>query len=377
MSGTSCDGVTAAAASISGPAGRPRVRCLGVTERAYPGALRGRLLRAAAPGGSDAAEVAALHVELAEFWAGAATRLAGGRAGLRRFDLLASHGHTLHHHPPAGRARGWSLQVGDAATLAERTGLPVVHDFRARDLALGGQGAPLVPRADAALFGHPREPRVALNLGGIANITVLPAGTTHPAWAFDTGPGNMALDALAARATRGRLRFDRGGRLAAAGHVDPGLLHAWLAHPFFRRRPPRSTGREEFGDAFLSPALEAIRRRRMRWADALATATALTALTVAAAVHAYAAPGTRLVIGAGGGMRNRALVRELRAMLSPLRLEPSDRHGVPSRAREALAFAVLGHFTWRGLPGNLPCATGATAEAVLGSVVPGRSGRIS
>jgi anhydro-N-acetylmuramic acid kinase len=243
-------------------------------------------------------------------------------------------------------------------------------------MALGGQGAPLVPRADAVLFGSPREPRVALNLGGIANISVLPGPIrAHPAHAFDTGPGNMLLDALAHRATRGRGRCDRGGRLAAAGRVDPALLAAWLAHPFFARRPPRSTGREDFGAAILDPALQAVRRRRLRWEDTLATATALTAITVAAAVHAYAAPGTRTVIGAGGGMKNRVLVRELRAMLAPLTLEPSEAFGVPSKAREALAFAVLGHFTWHAIPGNLPAATGARAEAVLGSLVPGRTGR--
>jgi anhydro-N-acetylmuramic acid kinase len=213
---------------------------------------------------------------------------------------------------------------------------------------------------------------VALNLGGIANLTVLPGPRAdHPAHAFDTGPGNMVLDALAERATGGRLRLDRGGRLAAAGRVDAALLRTWLAHPFFARRPPRSTGREEFGAAFMEPALRAVRRRRLRWVDALATATALTAITVASAVHAYAAPGTRVVIGAGGGMRNRALVRELGSMLAPLRLAPSEEFGVPGNAREALAFAILGYFTRHRVPGNLPAATGASAPAVLGSVVPG------
>ncbi|HVP40058.1 MAG TPA: anhydro-N-acetylmuramic acid kinase, partial [Candidatus Saccharimonadales bacterium] len=162
-----------------------------------------------------------------------------------------------------------------------------------------------------------------------------------------------------------------------AGRVAPELLSAWLAHPFFARRPPRSTGREEFGAEFLAPAVSAVRRRRLRWEDALATATALTAVTVAAAVHAYAVPGTRVVIGAGGGMRNPTLVRELRAVLAPLRLARSEEFGVPGRAREALAFAVLGHFAWHGVPGNLPAVTGARAEAVLGSLVPGRRGKIA
>src|SRR5437762_11940657 len=174
MSGTSCDGVTIAAAEVAGGPERPRARHLWHRERAYPSGLRRTLLAAAEGAGARASEIAALHVELAEFWAEAALRAAGGERGLRGFGLLASHGHTLHHRPPQQRYRGFSLQIGDASTLAARTGLPVVYDFRARDLALGGQGAPLVPRADQVFFSSRKEPRVALNLGGIANITVLP-----------------------------------------------------------------------------------------------------------------------------------------------------------------------------------------------------------
>ncbi len=373
MSGTSADGVTVAGAAISGDPEAPRAKYLGFLERSYPAALRRRLLAAAEPGGGSAAEVASLHVELAEFWAAAADRFAGGPRGLARYDLLASHGHTLHHRPPSGGRRGFSLQVGDASTLAERTGLTVVHDFRPRDLALGGQGAPLVPRADLAMFGSRREPRVALNLGGIANLTVLPAvGGPGEVLAFDTGPGNMVMDALALRATRGREAFDRGGKLASSGRPDARLLRGWLRHPFFGKLPPRSTGREDFGEAFARPAVRAVSSGRIRWKDALATAALLTAFSVASGVQAYGISGTRRVIGAGGGMKNRFLVRLLAGLLHPIRLERSEDHGVPGPAREALAFALLGYFTWNGVPGNLPSATGARHAAVLGSLTPGR-----
>ena len=372
MSGTSCDGITVAGAAIMGPAQAPGVKCLGWRNQAYPKVLRARLLKAATPGGADAGEIAALHVELAEFWAKAAMRFAGGGKGLARYDLLASHGHTLHHQPPARGRRGYSFQVGDAATLCERTGLTVAHDFRPRDLALGGQGAPLVPRADQALFSSAREPRVALNIGGIANITILPRrGTPGAVMAFDTGPGNMVMDLLVARASRARDVLDRGGRRAAGGRVDARLLGRWLAHPFFEKHPPRSTGREDFGEVFVRPAVRAVSSGRLRWNDTLATAALLTAFSIASSVHAYAIPGTRTVVGAGGGMKNSHLVRLLGELLAPLRLVPSERLGVPGPAREALAFALLGYFTWNGVPGNLPAATGAAREAVLGCLTPG------
>ena len=369
MSGTSCDGVTVAGAAISGPPRSPSLKCLGFLERAYPAPLRRRLLAVGGGAPAGAAELAALHVELAEFWSRAALALRGRGRPRLPYDLLASHGHTVHHHPPGRGSRGWSLQIGDAATLAARTGLPVAFDFRSRDLALGGHGAPLVPRPDAVLFGSGSEPRVALNLGGIANITVLPAGRgIGGALAFDTGPGNMVIDALIRRSTRGVQQFDRGGRTALRGEPDAELLGRWLAHPYFRAEAPKSTGREEFGEVFLKPALRAVARRRLGWADAVATATLLTSWTVACAIREHARPGTRLVIGAGGGMKNRALTRQLEALLAPMRLAGSEEFGVPGPAREALAFALLGYFTWHRIPGNLPSATGASAEAVLGSL---------
>ncbi|MGH9476584.1 MAG: anhydro-N-acetylmuramic acid kinase [Terriglobales bacterium] len=350
MSGTSADGIDVAVVRI-GPRWRWRLEAF--RHQAYPAALR-RPILAAAGGAGGAGELARLHVELGRRIAGAVT--AAGAAGA--LDAIASHGQTVFH-----QGRRATLQLGDPATIAALTGVAVVSDFRAADIAQGGEGAPLVPWADARLFARPRRARWVLNLGGIANLTYLPAGGRADAIrGWDTGPGNMALDALMQHLAHGHHAFDKQGSYAASGKPDPGLLATLLRHPFFRRRPPKSCGREQFGAAYVA----AIRRRwpHTRPQDVMATLVALTARTVAT----YLEPGE--VIAAGGGVHNRALMAALAAAAPQCHFLRSDELGVPAQAREAMAFALLGAAHLRGEPANLPAVTGARRAVVLGSYTP-------
>lgn len=330
-----------------------------------------------------AAELARLHRQLAEDYAGVVQQLLA-EAGVRPDQVAAigCHGQTVWHEPPgavtgAPGPCGVSLQLGDAATLAARTGIGVVHDFRSADLAAGGQGAPLVPWADRALFSHRVAARLIVNIGGMANVTWLPArGHAEPVLAFDTGPGNVWLDHAAVRATGGAQSCDLDGRIAATGAPLPERLEALLADPFFARRPPRSTGREHFSSARLDRWLVAARGAGHDWPDLLATLTVLTADSIAAAVAAWIRPRPiDEVVVAGGGARNPTLLRALSAAL--------ERHGVRARpqpagpalgcdaqAREALAFAALAWANRHGIPANLPECTGASGPRVLGSWTP-------
>ncbi|MEK7765775.1 MAG: anhydro-N-acetylmuramic acid kinase, partial [bacterium] len=306
MSGTSCDGMTAAVIRVTGP--RPAIRLLSRVTLSYPPAVRLDLLRLAS-GEPAPASVFARTAALVATWTVRALRTAANRARvpLGRITVAGVHGHTLFHGPGERPAVSW--QACDLSRVAEATGVAIAGDFRARDVAAGGSGAPLAPWAHQRLFADPHEPRVILNLGGIANVTWLPAGTRPGAVrAFDTGPGNMLLDLLASRATRGRLDRDDGGRFAARGRVQPRLLRRLLGHAFFRRRPPKSTGREEFGAALL-PAF-----RGLGAPDALATATAFTAASVADQLARWL-PAARRAPGyaGGGGPRHPARVRALRA----------------------------------------------------------------
>jgi anhydro-N-acetylmuramic acid kinase len=253
------------------------------------------------------------------------------------------------------------LQIGEAAVIAERTGVPVVSDFRTRDIAAGGQGAPLVPFVDGLLFGHPRRTRIALNIGGIANITVIPAGI-----AFDTGPGNMAIDALVREYTGGRQNFDRGGRIAAQGNLDRALLDDLLADPYYRKQPPKSAGREQYGAEFVAR----LKQTGLPLPDLIATATVLTAATIAMAVATAAAPCTpdELIVS-GGGAHNLQILAHLAALLPGVAMATSADYGIDVDAKEAVAFAILAYQTWRRKPSNLPSATGARHPVILGKIV--------
>ncbi|HEV8673685.1 MAG TPA: anhydro-N-acetylmuramic acid kinase [Methylomirabilota bacterium] len=365
MSGTSADGIDAALVEIAGAGAATRARLLGFAASAYAPDLRGRILGA---GEATAAEVTDLHYRLGEEFARAALMVIepARRAGLA-VHLVGSHGQTARHHPRAGTAdgRGATLQLAEPAVIAERTGLPVVADFRPRDVAAGGEGAPLVPLVDWLLFRAPGRRRACLNLGGIANITVL-ADRLEDVRAFDVGPANMPLDAVVSAWSGGIERFDRDGARAAGGRVEPRLLEELLAHPFLALPPPKSTGREAFGAAFVRPLLA---RFVGREADLLATLTRFVAEAVAGALRRFVPASADEVLVSGGGARNRALMAALRETLAPAAVRSLEEVGMDPDAKEAVAFAVLANETLFGHPGNLPGVTGAAGPRVLGKIV--------
>jgi anhydro-N-acetylmuramic acid kinase len=261
-----------------------------------------------------------------------------------------------------------TLQIGEAAVIAERTGITVVNDFRVRDIAAGGQGAPLVPFVDYLLFRHAKRTRIALNIGGIANITRIPAkAKSEEVIAFDTGPGNMVIDQLVAIHTKDKQLFDRGGVIASKGRVDRELLDKLLADPYYKRKPPKSAGREQYGAEFVSGLLATKRPIP----DLIATATALTAATIAMGVRL--AGGAHELIASGGGVHNHQLMGNLAALLPETRIASSTEYGIDADAKEAIAFAILAYRTIRGRHGNLPTATGASRPVVLGKITPAYS----
>jgi anhydro-N-acetylmuramic acid kinase len=375
VSGTSVDGIDAAAVDV--PARGADIRLLALRTHPYPPSVRSLVMEVSDPSRSSVARICHTNFVLGELFAEAALRLCEeSGVPLEGVDLIGSHGQTIHHLPRGprfrGRRLGSTLQIGEPCVIAERTGITTVADFRPRDVAAGGQGAPLVPYADFVLFGHRRLSRVLVNVGGIANLTYLPAGAgPEDILAFDTGPGNMVMDGLVRRMTSGRESFDRDGRRARAGRVHERLLGELLRHPFLRRRPPKSTGRETFGAAFVEKLLDRGSALGLSEADLVATAAALTVETIRRACGRL--PGrVDEVILSGGGARNPALVEMLREALAPAPVRLTDELGLDADVKEAVSFAVLAAATIRGRPGNVPSATGAERSVVLGKIVPGR-----
>lgn len=362
MSGTSYDAIDAAAADLVIDGDRLLLSPLGLITRGYDETLRTALGAALPPAATTLADVCRLDTRIGQAFATAAAEadreLCDGRA-----ELVASHGQTVYHWVEDGQVHG-TLQIGQPAWIAEATGLPVVADFRPRDIAAGGQGAPLVSIVDRMwLRGRPGAP-AALNLGGIANITA-PDGT-----AFDTGPANALIDAAVRALTREPLTYDLDGELAARGTVDAGLLDKLLREPYYARPAPKTTGKELFHLPYLRAALSG--HEELTPEDVVATLTRLTARTVADAVRSV---GASEVIASGGGTRNPTLMAFLRAEFGGrIPVRTSDELGLPSAAKEAYAFAVLGFLTAHGLPGTVPQSTGARHASVLGSITPGRGG---
>lgn len=356
MSGTSLDGMDAALVRFTGPT---HAELVAFSSRPYDKEERAEL-KAALEGRAAAPALARLHVRIAD-WAAEAVQAVLHAGSVRPDQLggIAFPGQTIWHEPPLV-----SWQLGEPAVLAEAFGVPVVSGFRARDVAAGGQGAPLVPMADLLLFADPERNRVLLNLGGMANITLVPRGGGEAgAIAFDTGPGMAIIDAMAHRVDES-LSCDLDGKLAAAGRVDEAVLADLLADAYFHADPPKSTGREHFGDAYAG-ALHV----RLPGADGVATAVALTARSVADAVHRWA-PGAGEIVVSGGGVHHPGLMASLAALLSPVPVVRFDSHFFDGDAKEAVAFALLGYLTLHGQPGNLPAATGARGARVLGSITP-------
>jgi anhydro-N-acetylmuramic acid kinase len=385
ISGTSMDGIDAALVRLTGSAECSGVRLLAFTACPYPRAVRQRLMRIAAGEPTTTKEISELNFLLGEMFADAAFKVCR-RGGIspKKLSVIGSHGQTIFHQgreesearrpnrrrlnsPATGQPS--TLQIAEPAVIAEKTGAPIVADFRTADIAAGGQGAPLVPMLDYLLLGDAHQGTVALNIGGIANFTVIPArARPEDVIGFDTGPGNMVIDGLVGEFTGGRKSYDAGGRLAAKGVVLHQKLDPIFRLPFFRRPPPKSAGREQFGAEFVKRYF--LKAPRARPQDLLRTATELTARTIAYALERFVFPVVtvhRLIVS-GGGAHNSLLMRRLAYFLPLLSVQSSDQFGLPVDAKEAIAFAVLADRTLHALPGNLPSVTGARKEMILGTL---------
>jgi anhydro-N-acetylmuramic acid kinase len=375
MSGTSADGINVALVRIQGRGFRSRFELLAHYEFPYPANVRRVILATMNAGSAKVADLSRLNFLLGELYADA-VRAAQRRARLE-VELIGCHGQTLYHQGEQalflGRRIACTWQSGEAATLAARIGVPVVSDFRPADMAAGGKGAPLVPFLDYGLYRHRRYGRIAQNLGGIANLTAIPPrALPEDVVAFDTGPGNMVIDGLMEHLFE--RPFDRNGRIAARGEPIDRVLQQILRNPFFRQKPPKTAGREQFGRGFVRELLRLCRRADDH--DVIATATALTARSIGIAVRKFVLPLVepplrfRELVVSGGGTNNLTLMRMIREELAPLkmRVRISDDFGLPSQAKEAVAFALLAYQTWRHLPSNIPSATGARRAAILGKV---------
>jgi anhydro-N-acetylmuramic acid kinase len=351
MSGTSLDGIDIAVLDIHDNKFDVVKSCT----RPYTNELRERIL-AVSNAVAHVGDVSRLNFELAEVYAKAVRRCG---VPLSTIDLIGCHGQTVFHE------RASTLQLGDGSVLAERTGVPVVSDFRTRDLAAGGRGAPLVPFVDFMLFRSEKLGRVALNIGGIANITAIPPkGSADDVVAFDTGPGNMVIDQLVTLFTRGKKTFDDSGQIASIGHVDRVLLNSLLRRGFYREKPPKTAGREQFGKEFVKD----LRETGLSFPDLIATATALTAATIATGIRRFVPYQVDEVIVSGGGVHNRTMMAYLQGFLPDSTLRTTDEFGVKSDSKEAIAFAILAYETWHKRPSNLPSATGAKKAVVLGKI---------
>jgi len=375
MSGTSADGIDVALVRIAAGRPRPKLTLLAHEGFRYPVALRRAVLAAMNASATSTAELARLNWRLALAYADA-VRATVAKHNIA-VDLIGCHGQTLYHQPHAeayaGKNFACTWQLGEPSVLAQETGIPVVSNFRPADMAVGGQGAPLVPLLDYVLFAHPRRGRVLQNIGGIANFTAIPAGaTSEQVLAFDSGPGNMVMDWLA-QELYGKA-YDPDGAFAASGTVIRPVLADRLKNPYFSQKPPRTAGREQFGREFAARFLKDCRRVSKRPEDALATATALTAETIVRAYKRFAhlQMGETQVdyVVSGGGARNRALMALLSRKLTPLgcALSTSEQFGLPAEAKEAAAFALLAWQSWNRLPANVPSATGAARPVLLGQV---------
>jgi anhydro-N-acetylmuramic acid kinase len=380
MSGTSMDGVDCAVIDVRPGRSTLRIRLLVHRTYPYPPTLREQLLSLVRTDtvetrNDTVAAVCRLHVAVGEVFARVAGRtIRQAKLSARDIAVIGSHGQTVWHSPArvpmpgAGSIRS-SLQIGDPSVIAERTGITTVADFRARDLAAGGEGAPLTPYVHYHVFQSRRKSRLIVNLGGIANVTWLPrGGGLRDVVAFDVGPCNLLLDGLLAHATHGQRAIDRNGALAARGREQDVLVNELRRHPFLARRPPKSTGREEFGEHYIRRVRQVAARHHLSLEDTLASACAAIARTIRAS-GPWAADE---VIAGGGGVRNRGLLGTLKQAFGPGRVMSMDQAGVKSQALEAMAFAVLAHETIRGVPANLSWVTGAKSPVVLGTVTPGR-----
>ncbi len=376
MSGTSADAIDVALARISGAPPHPNAKLLNHTSIDFPPQLRKEILRVAEQQPISAGDFSQLNFRLGEAFAEAALAACRRfRLSPRKIALIGSHGQTVFHQgrpvPYLGHPTASTLQIGEPAIIAARTGITTVADFRPADIAQGGQGAPLVPYADYLLYHHPKLGRILLNLGGIANITVIPASAKpSQILAFDTGPANMLIDALVAHFTHGRHHYDKNAQLAQQGRSIPALVNELMRDPYLKLAPPKSTGREYYGHAYLEKLLRLGRRHQAKSKDLIRAATIFTALSIVDASNRFVLPKTKIhqLIISGGGAHNPLILAQLAAALPQIEIVRSPRLGVPEDAKEAFAFAILAYETFHGRPSNLPSATGARRPAILGKI---------
>lgn len=382
MSGTSLDGIDVAIVRIDGCGFEAKVKLLHFESFPYDAELREKIKLLCSIDHSDVALLCGMNFAIAERFADAVVRTAEA-AGMRmdEIDLISSHGQTVWHIPVADEVDPFlpksTLQIGDLSVIAKRTGRPVVGDFRTADMAVGGQGAPLVPYGDLIMFSDAAKGRILQNIGGIGNCTAIPARNSAASKAdgsdliaFDTGPGNMVMDQVVYELSEGRMTYDADGAWAARGQVHTELLEKMLAHPYFAQLPPKTTGRELFGKTYTEAWLTSAKQRGLSAEDIVATATAFTAHSIARAYRDFVFPACDIaeVIVSGGGARNRTLMSMLQQLLPDQAVLTSDAVGISGDAKEAILFALLGNDWIHGVPNNLPSATGAERPTVMGKL---------
>ncbi len=376
MSGTSADAIDVVLTRISGAPPRLDAKLLNHTSISFPLQLRKEILRVAEQQSISAGDLSQLNFRLGEVFAQAALAACRRfRVAPKKIALIGSHGQTIFHQggpvPYLDRRTASTLQIGEPAIIAARTGITTVADFRPADIAQGGQGAPLVPYADYLLYRHEKLGRASLNLGGIANITVIPAAARHgQILAFDTGPANMLIDALVAHFTHGRHHYDKGAQLAQQGRSIPALTDELMRDPYLKLSPPKSTGREYYGRTYVKRILALGRRHKAKPNDLVRAATIFTALSIVDALNRFVLPKTQIrqLIVSGGGAHNPLVIGQISVALPRVQMVPSSELGVPEDAKEAFAFALLAYETFHHRPSNVPSATGARRPAILGKI---------
>lgn len=374
MSGTSADGIDATLCEISGAPPQIQARVIASAMRPYPDGFQQRILDACTPAYGTVDVLCRLNFEIAELFAKAALQLIAD-AGMRPpdIDLIGSHGQTFWHNVlPDGHVSA-TLQLGEGSVIAERTGITTINNFRPRDVAAGGQGAPLTGYADWLLLRHPTRWRAVQNIGGMGNVTFLPplSDTRSEPLAFDTGPGNALIDTFVSLISGGAVAYDVDGKMAASGQINEDWLDELLQHPYYDRQPPKTTGRELFGAQMAAELAQTVLQRQIKPEDAAATLTMLTATTITKAYQEFAPAQIDEIILGGGGRRNPVMVDMLRGMLAPAAILTHEDLGLDSDNKEALVFALLAYESWHNRPGTHPRLTGASYGAVLGQIIPG------
>jgi len=380
MSGTSYDGIDACLVKITGNGLSTEIDIIGYETYPYKNEIRALISEASRKETGTVDKICRLNFILGKLFADAVRQIAGKLSiPLSEIDIVGSHGQTIYHISSLKEKNDMearsTLQIGEPSVIAQETGVTTVADFRTRDIAAGGEGAPLVPYADFILFGRDVIGRAIQNIGGISNVTFLPADCDiNEIIAFDNGPGNMIIDRFAEIITDGRLTYDKNGELASKGTLDQDLLERLCTHPYLSKSPPKSTGREDFGFQFSDNLYKELRQDNIDILDVIATITAFTAKSISDSYRKFILPYYKIdeIIISGGGVRNPVLFQFLKDYLVNISISKVDDFGIPSDAKEALAFAILANETISGNPGNVPSATGAKESVVLGKIIPGK-----